>query len=71
MPLVECHSGHTYAERPTVVWWEGERLEVEAVEQEWQMPEGKRFWVRTKGGRAFELNYIAAEAEWNVKMING
>ncbi len=66
LKLVECHSGLEYAGRPTALWWQGERLEVEAVEAEWRTPEGKRFRVRTTGGRVFELVYVELHDEWRV-----
>ena len=52
--LVECHSGYAYAERPVALVWEGERLEIEAVEAEWRIPGGKRF--RAKGIGSIGLN---------------
>ena len=64
--LVECHSGLEYAERPTALWWQGERLEVEAVEAEWRTPGGKQFRVRTTGGQVFELVYVELYDEWRV-----
>lgn len=63
---VECHSGLEYAERPTALGWQGERLEVEAVEAEWRTPEGKKFRVRTTGGQVFELVYIEWSDEWQI-----
>jgi hypothetical protein len=63
---VECHSGIEYAGHPTALWWQGERLEVEAVEAEWRTPEGKTFRVRTTGGQVFELVYIELHDEWRV-----
>jgi uncharacterized protein YndB with AHSA1/START domain len=64
--LVECHSGIEYAERPTALWWSGERLEVVAVEAEWRTPEGKRFRVRTRDGQVFVLVYLELRDEWRV-----
>ena len=64
--LVECHSGLEYAERPTALWWQGERLEVEAVEAEWRTPEGKTFRVRTIDGQVFELLYVELYDEWRI-----
>lgn len=63
---VECHSGYTYAQRPTALWWEGARLEVVAVEAEWRTPEGKRFRVRTGDGRVFELEYSESQDAWSI-----
>ena len=65
-PLVECHSGYTYAERPVALRWEGQRLEIERVEAEWRIPGGKRFRVRTQDGRSFELFYGELYDEWRV-----
>jgi hypothetical protein len=64
---VECYSGLEYAERPTAVWWEGARLEVETVEAEWRTPEGKGFRVRTADGRKFELTFASHPGEWSVR----
>jgi hypothetical protein len=63
---VECHSDYTYAERPTALRWEGERLEIEAVEQAWRVPGGRRFRVRTEDGRVFELFYGELYDEWRI-----
>ena len=64
--LVECHSGYEYAERPIALHWQGERLEIAAIESEWQIPGGKRFRVRMQDGQAFELFYGALYDEWRV-----
>ncbi len=67
---VECHSGYEYAERPTAVWWEGQRLEVEGVEAEWRISGGKKFRVRTAGRRVFELLYVELYDEWRVHLLD-
>ena len=66
--LVECHSGYTYAERPTALRWEGKRLTIEAVEQAWRVPGGRRFRVRTEDGRVFELFYGELYDEWRIHL---
>jgi hypothetical protein len=45
--LVECHSGSEYAERPTSLYWQGERLEVSEVINRWRTPDGIVFRVNT------------------------
>ena len=67
---VECHSGSEYAERPLALRWEGERLTVETIEGEWSVPGGKRFRVRTEGGRRFELAYEERSDEWRVRPLS-
>jgi hypothetical protein len=67
--LVECHSGYEYAERPTAVWWEGERLEVAEVEATWRISGGKKFRVRTVDGRVLELLYVELYDEWRVHAV--
>ena len=64
--LVECHSGLEYAERPTALYWKGQRLEVEAVEAQWRISGGKKFRVRTKDGQVFELLYVELHDEWRI-----
>jgi len=65
-PIVECYSGHTYAQEPRAFVWHGQRHVVQAVERTWRAPEGPHFLVRTKDGDFFELAYDEAEDEWSV-----
>jgi hypothetical protein len=67
--IVECHSGYEYAERPTAVWWEGQRREVAAVEAQWRIAGGKKFRVRTVDGLVFELLYVELYDEWRVHPV--
>ena len=57
---VECYAGARYPERPYAFCWQGERLAVEQVEQEWRTPDGLVFCVRAMEGRRFTLIYRAA-----------
>jgi hypothetical protein len=63
---VECYSGNQYPERPVAFQWQGDRLEVERVEAEWRIPDGKRFRVRTEGGQLFDLFYREMYDEWQI-----
>lgn len=64
--LVECHSGHAYADRPIALHWNGERLEIEEIEARWRIPGGLRFRVRVLDGRVFELFYGELYDEWRI-----
>jgi hypothetical protein len=64
---VECYSGLEYAERPTAVWWQGVRFEVEAIEQQWRTPEGKGFRVRLVSGPILELFWSTRTDEWSIQ----
>ena len=64
--LVECHSGFTYADRPTAFRWQGERLEVARVLQSWLTPTSKCFHVRTTDDRTFELTYEPDSDQWQI-----
>lgn len=64
--LVECHSGHTYAERPTALHWQGERLPIQEVLESWRIPGGRKFRVVTEDGRSFELFYGELYDEWRI-----
>jgi hypothetical protein len=66
---VECHSGYAYAERPIALHWEGRRLEVEQVEADGRIPAGRRFRVRTRDGRIFELLYAELSDEWRINPV--
>ncbi len=67
--LVECHSEYEYAQRPTALRWEGQRLEVAAIEAEWRIPGGHCFRVQTKDGQKFELFYGELYDEWRIHPI--
>ena len=66
---VECHSGHSYAQRPIAFWWESERIEIDTIEAEWRSPTGKHFRVRTKNEAFFELIYHQASDDWQIKLV--
>ena len=67
--LVECHSGFAYADRPTALSWQGERLEVAVILQSWLTPTGKCFRVRTIDDRIFELTYDLDSDQWHLLNI--
>jgi hypothetical protein len=67
--LVECLSGFTYAERPLALTWEGRRLEITQILAEWRTPDENHFRVCTFDSREFELIYIHAADEWQIKPI--
>ena len=62
--IVECYSGHTYAERPKTFFQDGKRFEIQTIEAEWRSPEGKHFRVKTKNGDVFELIYDQTSDSW-------
>jgi histidinol-phosphate/aromatic aminotransferase/cobyric acid decarboxylase-like protein len=62
---VECYSGHTYAQEPRAVIWQGRRYPVAHVEARWRTPEGPAFRVRTESGHIFDLAYHEAEGCWD------
>jgi len=65
--LVECHSEVTYAERPTALIWQGQRLPVEEVLARWRVPGAVRFLVRAEGSLVFELEYDEVNDIWQVE----
>ena len=65
--VVECHSGHTYAERPRAFYWYSERFEISTIQAEWRSPEGKHFRAEAKNGSVFELIYKEASNTWQIK----
>ena len=66
---VECYSGHTYAQEPRVVIWEGCRYQVERVEGRWRTPEGPGFRVRVEEGILFDIGYHELEDRWSVQRM--
>jgi len=66
---IECHSGFTYAEHPIALTWNGQRLEVDSVLAAWRTPGERRFRVRTRDLRTFELAYHEADDKWHTQPI--
>jgi hypothetical protein len=64
--MVACHSGYTYAERPTALTWQGQRLLISQVLAEWRLPTGKAFRVCTADGQTFELFYDETHTVWEI-----
>lgn len=69
METVECHSGFTYAERPTALTWESQRLEIDEVLAAWNAPGERHFRVRTSNLLRFELVYREADNEWQIQPL--
>jgi hypothetical protein len=65
-PVVKCHSGYAFAERPIAFEWQGKFLEIETILAEWQTPEGKHFRVSTTDEQIFELVYEFVRDAWEV-----
>ena len=63
---VNCYSGHTYAERPRSFLWQGTEYEIEEIVKSWQEPGEKRFRVRTKANKMFQLCYNERQKQWSV-----
>lgn len=66
-PEVECYAGARYPERPRAFLWLGERLVVEAVEDQWREPGRLVFRVRIADGRQFILAYDEVGDAWRVE----
>jgi hypothetical protein len=62
---VTCYSGHTYAERPLSLVWEGAEHRVKEVIKEWQEPGARLFQIQTEDGRMFVLSYNERGDEWS------
>jgi hypothetical protein len=66
---VECYSGHTFAQEPRIVIWQGQRHAVACVERRWRTPDGPGFCIRSEEGCRFELHYHEARDGWTVRML--
>jgi hypothetical protein len=63
---VECYSGHTYAQEPRALTWEGCRYLVTEVEARWRTPDGPVFRVRTEPENRFDLHYHELVDQWTI-----
>jgi len=70
--IVECHSGSAFAERPTALTWQGQRLVITEILSQGRTPQAKWFRVRAADGHVFELTFVEAaneypsENEWHI-----
>ncbi|MBI3158652.1 MAG: hypothetical protein HYZ26_03505 [Chloroflexi bacterium] len=67
--LVTCFSGHTYAQRPRSVQWQGGWQDILTVLADWHTPEGRAFRVLTAAGAALELRYLAERDAWEAAAV--
>ena len=67
--LVECYAGYKYAERPKVLHWEGQRLEIDHIDARWLTPAGQHFRVHTKNHQNFEIIYSIQFDRWQVFVV--
>jgi hypothetical protein len=66
--VVECYSGQTYAERPSAIHWEGERLEISEILSRWRTPEHRHFLVRIDQTKLFKLTYNENDDIWTIEL---
>ena len=66
---VVCYSGAKYGERPIALIVGGERMEIAAVINEWRLPEGMCFRVITQDEARFDVYYLEAEDEWQLRAL--
>ena len=64
---VEAYAGASYPERPTVVWIDDRRLEVQNVLRQWRTPDALHFQVDVE--ELGEVELIYAQGAWflNIK----
>jgi len=73
--IVECHSGSAYAERPTALAWQGQRLIIAEILSQGRIPQARWFRVRTVENLFFELTLgesageRPSEHEWQIHQL--
>lgn len=63
---VEAYAGASYPQRPSAVWWEGERLEVEQVIRSWRTPDALHFRVELQILGETTLSYNYQSEAWSL-----
>jgi hypothetical protein len=64
--VVECYSGHTYAQEPRAFWLDNQRRSVTVVRGRWREPTGPCFDVLADDGHAYVLAYNDTTDCWYV-----
>jgi len=66
--VIECYSGHTYAQEPRAFWLEHQRRRVIAVRSRWREPTGPCFDVLADDACAYVLAYDETADCWSLRM---
>jgi asparagine synthetase B (glutamine-hydrolysing) len=67
---VRCYSGHTYAQEPRALVWQGARYQVVQIEGRWRTPNGPAFRVTADPEGVFELYYHELEDHWTIRAMS-
>jgi hypothetical protein len=67
--IVECYSGHTYAEEPRFFVLDGVEREVVEIQKAWQEPGERHFLVRTGDNKFFQLCYNEVKESWTATEV--
>ena len=68
-PLVECHSGFTYAESPRALRWDNARRVVKTIAAQWHQPGNRGFRVITEDDLTFDLSYMELSDTWSLNPV--
>jgi hypothetical protein len=64
--VVECYSGHTYAQEPRTFWFANQRRSVTMVRKRWREHTGPCFQVLADDAHAYVLAYNETTDRWSV-----
>jgi len=64
--VVECYSGHAYAQEPRAFWRDKQRRAVTEVRKRWREPTGPCFEVLADDAHVYVLAYHEATDRWTV-----
>ena len=67
--VVECYSGHTYAQRPTAFVQRNERHTIERILEQWRSPDGPGFRAVTTDGIHILLAYHEMNDKWYLQRL--
>jgi len=68
-PLVECHSGFTYAESPRALRWDNARRVVKTITAQARQPGSRCFRIITEDDLTFDLSYMELSDTWSLNPV--
>jgi len=68
-PGVSARAGYSGCDYPREVRWQGSRLPVARVINEWREPGSKHYLVETENGLCFRLTLSEINAQWLVSPV--
>lgn len=67
---VNCNAGYSGCDHPKAFVWQGNRLTVQYIDNEWREPGAKHYLVTTENGDHFKLVFFETSGGWSILEVS-